>query len=97
MPLTSPTLLLAAILSLVQAAPVLAPDTRVRCDDCEAWNRPREPFRVFGNTYFVRTDGLSAVLVTSEGASCPMAGCRSPRPSSTPTSAGSAFGPRTCG
>ena len=66
MPLTSPSLLLAAILSLVQAAPVLAPDTPVRCDDCEAWNRPRESFRVFGNTYFVGTDGLSAVLVTSE-------------------------------
>ena len=31
------------------------------------WNKPREPFRVFGNTYYVGTDGLSALLVTGDG------------------------------
>jgi metallo-beta-lactamase class B len=29
------------------------------------WNTPHEPFRVFGNTYYVGTAGLSAILITS--------------------------------
>lgn len=33
------------------------------CYDCEEWNRPHEPFRVFGNTYYVGTAGLSAILI----------------------------------
>ncbi len=40
-------------------------DPPIACDSCNAWNEPREPFRVFGNTYYVGTDGLSAVLITS--------------------------------
>jgi metallo-beta-lactamase class B len=35
------------------------------CDACEAWNAAQEPFRVFGNTWYVGTTGLGAVLVTS--------------------------------
>ena len=30
------------------------------------WNTPQEPFRVFGNTYYVGTAGLTAILVTSD-------------------------------
>ena len=41
------------------------PDPPHKCDDCAAWNKPREPFKVFGNTYYVGTGGLSALLVTS--------------------------------
>lgn len=37
-----------------------------RCDACDEWNGPREPFRVFGNTYFVGPAGLGAVLVVSD-------------------------------
>jgi metallo-beta-lactamase class B len=37
------------------------------CSSCDGWNAPREPFRVFGNTYYVGVAGLSAVLVTSDG------------------------------
>lgn len=44
----------------------LIPDPPHKCDDCAAWNKPREPFRVYGNTYYVGTDGLSALLVTGE-------------------------------
>jgi metallo-beta-lactamase class B len=33
--------------------------------NCAEWNAPQHPFRVFGNTYFVGTHGLSAILVTS--------------------------------
>ena len=33
--------------------------------DCPACNTARAPFRVFGNTYDVGTDGLSALLVST--------------------------------
>ena len=35
------------------------------CTSCAEWNVPQRPFRVYGNTYYVGTHGLSAVLVTS--------------------------------
>ena len=35
------------------------------CPKCAEWNVPQEPFRIFGNTYFVGTHGLSAILITS--------------------------------
>ena len=30
------------------------------------WNQPQKPFKVFGNTYWVGTKGLGAVLITSD-------------------------------
>ena len=42
-----------------------APYPADRCAACAGWNVPRAPFRIFGNTYYVGTEGLSAVLVTS--------------------------------
>lgn len=39
---------------------------KVDCAECEAWNADQEPFRIWGNTYYVGTKGLSAVLVTSD-------------------------------
>jgi metallo-beta-lactamase class B len=45
-------------------APRFLSDPPHQCDDCETWNKPREPFKVYGNTYFVGTDGLSAILIT---------------------------------
>ena len=35
------------------------------CPDCADWNAPQPAFRIFGNTYFVGTRGLSALLITS--------------------------------
>jgi metallo-beta-lactamase class B len=35
------------------------------CDASSAWNATRAPFRIHGNTYYVGTAGLSALLVTS--------------------------------
>lgn len=32
---------------------------------CATWNTPQPPFRIHGNTYYVGTRGLSALLVTS--------------------------------
>ena len=50
------------------AQPTVAPPvdlTVTRCDACAEWNEPQRPFRVHGNTYYVGTRGLSAILVTS--------------------------------
>jgi metallo-beta-lactamase class B len=40
------------------------PDT-LQCSSCAEWNAPQRPFQIFGNTYYVGTHGLSAILVTS--------------------------------
>ena len=53
-------------LTVSQGQPTLQPDPAKQCDDCDAWNRPLAPFKVFGNTYYVGTDGLSALLVTDD-------------------------------
>jgi len=51
---------------LVACAPqVLEPDSRIICNSCDAWNRPQEPFRIYGNTYYVGVAGLSSVLIDS--------------------------------
>ncbi|MGE0040774.1 MAG: subclass B3 metallo-beta-lactamase [Vicinamibacterales bacterium] len=49
-----------------QAAPTLRPDPPKACFDCDEWNAAQEGFRLFGNTYYVGTAGLSALLVTSD-------------------------------
>jgi metallo-beta-lactamase class B len=35
------------------------------CLNCAEWNQPQRPMKIFGNTYYVGTHGLSAILVTS--------------------------------
>ncbi len=46
----------------------LEPDDSFVCDNCESWNEPQTPFRIYGNTWFVGTAGLSSILVeTDEG------------------------------
>ncbi len=35
------------------------------CDPCDEWNGARQPFRVHGNTWFVGTAGLGAILISS--------------------------------
>src|SRR5688500_16852338 len=37
----------------------------IDCGPCAAWNKDQAPFQVYGNTYYVGTRGLSAVLITS--------------------------------
>ena len=44
----------------------LRPDAPIDCGDCEAWNAPREPRRIFGRTYYVGVAGLSSVLIVSD-------------------------------
>jgi metallo-beta-lactamase class B len=52
------TLILLAVLA---AAPAPTP-----CQLCAAFNVTQEPFRIFGNTFYVGVHGLSSVLVTSK-------------------------------
>ena len=44
----------------------LQADPPIACQACDEWNAPREPFKLFGNAYFVGVAGLSSVLVTSD-------------------------------
>jgi len=61
---TSWLLSLAIVLAVFQTT--FKSDPPHQCGDCPAWNKAREPFRVFGNTYYVGTDGLSVLLVTGD-------------------------------
>jgi metallo-beta-lactamase class B len=35
------------------------------CPRCAEWTVPQQPFRIFGNTYYVGTRALSSILITS--------------------------------
>lgn len=35
------------------------------CPSCAAWNAPQHPVRLFGNTWYVGTRGLTSLLITS--------------------------------
>lgn len=37
-----------------------------QCASCAAWNVPQTPFRIYGNTYYVGTHELSAILIASD-------------------------------
>ena len=37
----------------------------IECAQCGEWNAPQRPFRLHGDTYYVGTHGLGAILVTS--------------------------------
>jgi len=57
---------LLALASLVGSAmgSAQAHDVPVNCDNCVQWNTPVKPFNVYGNTWYVGVDGLSAILLT---------------------------------
>ena len=58
---------LIAIATLPACGPrELEPDEPFECEQCDGWNEPLAPFRVHGNTWYVGTDGLSAILVESD-------------------------------
>lgn len=52
--------------AFAQSPTALRPDSAIACASCAEWNGPREPFKVFGNTYFVGTSGLSALLIVTD-------------------------------
>ena len=51
--------------TLQAKTPAPVQDKPVNCDNCKEWNAPVKPFNVYGNSWYVGTAGLSAVLVTS--------------------------------
>lgn len=53
------------MLALSQGASSFKPDPPMVCPSCDEWNGAREPFRIFGNTYFVGPAGVSSLLITS--------------------------------
>src|SRR3569833_479845 len=63
-----------SVASLVAAASAASAQTRdtVRvdyspsaCHGCAEWMTPHAPFHIIGNTYFVGTNGISSILITS--------------------------------
>jgi metallo-beta-lactamase class B len=63
--LSAAAVLLPAALAAQPADPLTAPYSAEACPSCAGWNVPQPPLRLFGNTYYVGTRGLGAVLVTS--------------------------------
>ena len=59
----------AAIVALVTSAGAVADELHAdppnQCEACAGWNQSRAPFRIWGDTYFVGTQGLSSVLITA--------------------------------
>ncbi len=70
--ITRSALALCAALATVVATPTaqapaaLVPDPPMTCDMCAEWNTPRQPFKVFANTYYVGSQGLSSVLIVTD-------------------------------
>ena len=57
-------LLCCSVVSLISAA--FGQSGAQNCAKCAEWNIPQKPFRIFGNSYYVGTHGLSSILITSE-------------------------------
>lgn len=58
-------LLFIATLLLAQTARS-ADNDAIDCRSCDAWNAPQQPFRLFGDSYYVGTRGLASVLIVSD-------------------------------
>jgi metallo-beta-lactamase class B len=54
------------LLLLLGAIALPAQDRPSSCTECPTWNIPQQPFKIYGNTYYVGTHGLASLLVTSE-------------------------------
>ena len=62
-----PLSLLVLAAAFTQAPQPFKADPPMVCAACEEWNQPRAPFKIYGNSYYVGSGGLSAILVTSPG------------------------------
>lgn len=60
------------VLAAAMASPIMANAAQaheantgaVDCDSCKEWNMPVQPFKLYGNSWYVGVAGLSSVLVT---------------------------------
>ena len=59
------TRFLMVLLALLPAS-AAAQTAASACSQCAEWNRPQKPFHIFGNSYYVGTHGISAILITSK-------------------------------
>ncbi|HYP79983.1 MAG TPA: subclass B3 metallo-beta-lactamase [Steroidobacteraceae bacterium] len=57
---------LAVLLGTGIAAGAAYAAAKSSCAECAAWNAPHKPFKIYGDTYYVGTAGLSAILITTE-------------------------------
>ncbi len=48
-----------------QRPELVRPYDSVSCPSCATWDLPHDPVRLYGNTWYVGTNGLTAVLITS--------------------------------
>jgi len=55
------------LFALMCASVLFAQHRTPSCANCAEWNQAQPPFRIFGNTYYVGTHGLSSVLIASSG------------------------------
>ncbi len=56
----------AFLMLMLASGPAAAEQAVTQCESCAAWNAPQMPFRIYGNTYYVGTHELSAILVASD-------------------------------
>jgi metallo-beta-lactamase class B len=62
---TPSRIVLRALLFALLACSGLAARADGSCEHCAQWNEPVDPFRIFGNTYYVGARGVSSILITS--------------------------------
>ena len=60
------TVLTCALLGAVPAALTTATGAGPSAAQMAEWNAPQAPFKLYGNTYYVGTKGITSILVTSE-------------------------------
>src|SRR5262245_41220916 len=53
------------LMFLLFASGLFAQNRPSSCADCPVWNVPQQPFKIYGNTYYVGTHGLGSILITS--------------------------------
>lgn len=58
--------LVVAALSMAQIRAPFKSDPPKMCGPCDGWNAGLDPFKVYGNTYYVGTRALSSVLIASD-------------------------------
>jgi metallo-beta-lactamase class B len=59
------SLILAVLIAGIANAADFKADPPHACDACDTWGKPREPFHIYGNTWFVG-GGLTSILITSD-------------------------------
>ena len=60
------TLRLASAALIAFASLASAADRTPPCEQCAGWNKSQQPFKLYGNSYYVGTHGLGSILITSD-------------------------------